>query len=306
MPVDNDFIEALGISITLIVSGVLLIVGLGGQSTEVIVGSIFIAMGILFIPLFYRFLSVKRYFTSSLIYSLTNEILEVIKKSGFSQVKQGTIITGFLALQRECSRFDILPPQGLEKNVKMGIFPYLPSHIRCEDLTYIRGKDLYVPLMPVNMINGHVDLVNKRKKSRIDFLESGNICMEIYEETKIKKYFDKNYTLHENNKDPMDEIDQRFKGLLKLVKYPNYHLYFIPKTMNYSGPYYMVREGDELILFLNLTSDSTEGIYTSSTDSVSEFREKFNKVIEGIKLNGGNRVTEEEINKYINNINKVR
>jgi len=116
------------------------------------------------------------------------------------------ITEGPIGLERECIALEKKSVPG--KPVRMGVFGHLPSHIRHSTLTPERGDELFKNWEPLNMIDEYIRLVNERQEAMLNFLESGRICRETYEQDKIEQYVYKHRTDLDEIEDPPEEVEE--------------------------------------------------------------------------------------------------
>ena len=187
---------------------------------------------------------------------------------------------GFIGLQKQGLVLDEDQQIGADR-VRMAILGHLPSHMRLNDLTEERGRQLYENWEPPHLVADYVSLINRRSWALKRFVDSGGVVRDIYDKVKLAQYVAQGSTFHDKVLDPSEEILERLRRLLHYVERPNYYICLVGDEEDRPGPYFLLKQRVGLVIDLRTAetqahfTKSLDGLYTDSAIALDGFEEKF-------------------------------
>lgn len=294
-------LAALGLSATLIVGGVTLLLT-SSVTAAVVVGVVAIAVGF-FLPAaiwLNTAFTAERASASAALNDISAQFDSQCKGmisqlDSYTQAMNDTarrlgvrndarfLSEGFIGLQRSFLTLDEDSQVGHDR-VRMAVLGHLPSYMRLNDLPEERGRRLYENWEPPHLVSNYVGLINRRSRALRRFVESGGVVREIYDKTKLSQYAAQGYTFHDRVVDPSDEILERLRALIHYLQQPNYYICLVEDGEDQPGPYFLLKQGVGLVIDLRNTetqkhfTKSLDGLYTDSPIALDGFEEKFRLV----------------------------
>jgi len=186
---------------------------------------------------------------------------------------------GFIGLQKQCLVLDEEPQVGQDR-VRMSILGHLPSHMRLNDLSEERGRLLFENWEPPHLVSDYVNLINRRSAALRKFVDSGGVVREIYDREKLTQYVAQGSTFHDRVQDPSEEIAERLQTLMHYIQRPNYYV-CLTSDEDRPGPYFLLKQGVGIVIDLRTTetqkhfTKSLDGLYTDSPIALDGFEDKF-------------------------------